>query len=107
MCLCKRTNGDSPKNENITNIHAFAGLEQVKLNLKTLNCIEGVRLIKGKVEETLRVSDNLPSLISILRIDTDWYESNQIELEVLFPRLVKGGILIIDNCGQFKGDQKI
>jgi hypothetical protein len=97
---------NSPKNENITNIHAFAGLEQVKKNLKTLKCIECIRLIKGKVEDTLRVSDNLPSVISILRIDTDWYESTKIELEVLFPRLVKGGILIIDDYGHFKGAQK-
>jgi len=97
---------NSQKNENIRNIHAFAGLQQVEKNLKTLNCADGIRLIKGKVEESLRVPDNLPSEISILRLDTDWYESTKIELEVLFPRLVKGGILIIDDYGHFKGAQK-
>lgn len=96
----------SPKNEAITNIHAYAGLQQVEENLRTLNSFEGVRLIKGKVEESLVIPENLPQQISILRLDTDWYESTKIELDVLFPRLVKGGILIIDDYGHFKGAQK-
>jgi hypothetical protein len=48
----------------------------------------------------------LPKKISILRLDTDFYESTKIELEVLFPRLVKGGVLIIDDYGFWKGAKK-
>ena len=44
--------------------------------------------------------------ISILRLDTDFYESTKIELEVLYPRLEKNGILIIDDYGTFKGARK-
>ena len=38
-----------------------------------------------------------PKNISLLRLDTDWYESTKEELTVLFPRLSKGGVLIIDD----------
>ncbi len=39
--------------------------------------------IKGKVEDTLPVV-NLPEKISILRLDTDWYDSTKAELEYLY-----------------------
>jgi O-methyltransferase len=38
-------------------------------------------------------------------LDTDFYESTMIELEILFPRLQKGGILIIDDYGHWKGSK--
>jgi O-methyltransferase len=91
------------KKENIKNIHAYCSLEQVKKNLSEINVKDSVKLIKGRVEETLLISNNLPNKISILRLDTDWYESTKIELEILFPRLVIGGVLLIDDYGHFKG----
>ena len=48
-------------------------------------------------------SNNIPEKISLLRLDTDWYESTKIELEVLYPRLVSGGVLIIDDYGHWGG----
>ena len=42
----------------------------------------------------------------MLRLDTDWYESTKHELEHLFPRLQKGGILIIDDYGHWEGCRK-
>ena len=62
--------------------------------------------IKGEVEKTLKIDENLPTKISLLRLDTDWYESTKIELEVLFPLLSKNGILIIDDYGYWKGSKK-
>ncbi len=62
--------------------------------------------IKGKVEDTLDNINNLPQKISLLRLDTDFYESTKKELEILYPRLSKGGILIIDDYGHWKGSQK-
>ena len=47
-----------------------------------------------------------PETISILRLDTDWYESTRHELIHLFPRLVKGGVIIIDDYGFWKGAKK-
>lgn len=60
-----------------------------------------MHFIQGKVEETL--PDNAPEKIAILRLDTDWYESTRHELEHLYPRLVRGGVLIIDDYGHWEG----
>lgn len=97
---------DAIKKESIQNIHAYAGIEQVQENLKSLGVVSGVKLIKGMVENTLSEAANLPSSISLLRLDTDWYSSTKKELEVLYPRLSKGGVLVIDDYGHFKGARK-
>jgi len=62
------------------------------------------RFVKGKVEQTL--TETIPEKIALLRLDTDWYESTRIEMEVLFPRLVPGGVLIIDDYGHWQGCRK-
>lgn len=67
---------------------------------------DNLKLISGKVEDTLIVESNLPEKISVLRLDTDFYESTKVELEVLFPRLEKGGVLIIDDYGCYAGSKK-
>jgi hypothetical protein len=85
---------------------AMCSLEDVKKNIKENTNINNIFLIKGKVENTLRNIKKLPKKISILRLDTDFYESTKIELEVLFPRIVKGGVLIIDDYGFWKGAKK-
>lgn len=61
-------------------------------------------LVKGRVEDT--VPEQAPLRISLLRLDTDWYESTRHELEFLFPRLARGGILFIDDYGHWKGARK-
>jgi len=65
-----------------------------------------LRFVEGPVEKTLVDNKNLPSSISILRLDTDWYSSTKIELEVLYPRLASGGVLIIDDYGHWMGAAK-
>jgi hypothetical protein len=90
-----------------SNVWAYSTLNEVKSNLNQVedhNC--DLRFVVGKVEESLKNTINLPEKIAILRLDTDWYESTKIELEVLFPRLVKNGILIIDDYGHWKGCKK-
>lgn len=57
--------------------------------------------VKGKVEDTL--PDGAPDSIALLRLDTDWYESTKHELVHLFPRISRGGVLIIDDYGYWKG----
>lgn len=63
--------------------------------------IEQVKFIVGKVEETL--PNEVPDKIALLRLDTDWYESTRCELEYLFPKLVPGGVLIVDDYGHWAG----
>jgi O-methyltransferase len=96
----------SLKDEGVVNIHAYATLDTVMNNLRLCASLENVKLIKGAVEKTLLDDANLPVAISLLRLDTDWYESTKIELEILYPRLVLGGVLIIDDYGHFRGAQK-
>jgi hypothetical protein len=62
---------------------------------------ERVRLVKGKVEETLPAQ--APASIALLRLDTDWYESTRHELRHLYPRLSRGGVLLIDDYGDWAG----
>ena len=81
-------------------------IDEVKENILTESSLENINLIKGKVEDTLLNNNNVPEKISILRLDTDFYESTKIELEVLFPRLEKNGILIIDDYGYKYGARK-
>jgi O-methyltransferase len=62
---------------------------------------ERIHFVQGKVEETIPVS--APESISLLRLDTDWYESTKHELVHLFPRLARNGVIIIDDYGHWKG----
>ena len=72
---------------------------------KALNGMSNVELVKGKVEETL-LSNNLPKSIAVLRLDTDFYESTKAELEILLPKVVVGGVLIVDDYGAWAGARK-
>lgn len=81
----------------------YGPLEIVKNNLHyTGYPKENFRYVKGKVEDTL-LSEKLPDKIAVLRLDTDWDKSTKIELDVLFRRLQKGGILIIDDFCSWQG----
>ena len=83
----------------------FASLNEVKQNvLKTGYSSEKLHFIKGKVENTL--PENAPKQIALLRLDTDWYESTKHELIHLFPKLVSGGVLILDDYERFPGETK-
>jgi O-methyltransferase len=63
-----------------------------------------IHCIRGKVEDTIP-HEGLDQ-ICILRLDTDFYESTRHELIHLFPRLVRGGILIIDDYAAYEGARK-
>jgi O-methyltransferase len=63
-----------------------------------------VRLVEGTVEDTIPAE--APEQIAVLRLDTDWYQSTMHELEHLWPRLVSGGILIIDDYGWWRGSRQ-
>jgi len=79
-----------------------APLEGVKEILyQTCYPKERIHFIAGKVEETIPAS--APDSISLLRLDTDWYESTKHELVHLFPRLSPRGVIIIDDYGHWRG----
>lgn len=81
---------------------AEASLDDVETNLiSTGYPQERMHFVKGLVENTLPAS--APASISLLRLDTDWYASTKHELTHLYPLLTRGGVLIIDDYGHFKG----
>lgn len=83
-----------------------ADLATVRSNMRATGYPEELlRFVAGPVEETLRAGQ-VPDRIALLRLDTDWYESTKVELEVLYPRLVPGGVLIIDDYNHWAGSRK-
>ena len=95
---------ENKKSEDSTD-WCFASLDEVKQNvMKTDYSTEKLHFIKGKVENTL--PEYAPKQISLLRLDTDWYESTKHALNHLFPRLVSGGVLILDDYGYWAGAKK-
>lgn len=82
-------------------------LEDVKENIdKVQYKSDNIFYIMGDVMHTLENSKNIPDKISLLRLDTDWYESTKKELEILFPKVVKNGFIIIDDYYYWSGARK-
>ena len=65
---------------------------------------EKIHFVPGRVEETIPA--HAPASIALLRLDTDWYESTRHELVHLFPRLARGGVIIIDDYGHWRGARR-
>lgn len=65
-----------------------------------------VELVEGDITETLPeyVRAHPELKISLLNLDTDIYEPSKVILECLYPRLVKGAVLLLDDYGSFPGE---
>jgi O-methyltransferase len=84
---------------------AYSALDAVKKTMALSTYPQNkIHFVKGKVEDT--IPSTIPDKIALLRLDTDWYDSTKHELIHLFPRLVSGGVLIIDDYGFWKGARK-
>jgi len=95
----------SEKIDDERSVWCYSSLDNVKNNLYSTGYpMENLIFIQGKVEDTL--TKNIPGKLALLRLDTDWYESTKIELEVLYPLLVEKGVLIIDDFGHWEGAKK-
>ena len=82
----------------------FCSLDGVRANAAKAGVMsDDCVFVQGKVEDTLRDLANIPERIALLRLDTDWYESTKAELDVLYPRLSPGGILLVDDYGDWQG----
>ena len=83
-------------------------VEQLMEVLKRKGVDENVELVKGDVTKTVPeyVAANPHLKISLLNLDTDIYEPAVTILKLLYPRIVKGGILILDDYGTFPGETK-
>jgi hypothetical protein len=67
-----------------------------------------VELIEGDITRTIPdyVSSNPQLKISLLHLDVDIFEPSVTILEHLYPKVVSGGIIILDDYGQFPGETK-
>lgn len=90
---------------NDDSVWCCASLEMVRSAVNSVGYpAEKIHFVKGMVEQTIPAG--APEKIALLRLDTDWYESTRHEMEHLFPRLAKGGVLIIDDYGHWQGARK-
>lgn len=79
-------NGESISKEELEKVFKFKNFDNIEL-------------CKGDILETLpKYLKNHPELrISILHIDVDVYKPSKLILELLFDKVVKGGIVILDD----------
>jgi O-methyltransferase len=83
----------------------YSPLDEVRSNLaQTGYPSREIHYVEGKVEDT--IPSSIPDEIALLRLDTDWYESTRHELTHLYPRLARGGVLIIDDYGFWQGARR-
>jgi hypothetical protein len=100
-------NNPAKNSMHIEIVKALSPIDEVKNNLSYSNFNKNnIKYIIGDVSDTLKSKDNLPKNISLLRLDTDWYKSTKVELEVLYPILSYNGILIVDDYGHWQGAKK-
>jgi O-methyltransferase len=86
-------------------IWCYASLNAVKDNMSSTDYpASQIHFIKGRVEDT--IPEKAPEKISLLRLDTDWYESTRHEMHHLFPRISKGGVIILDDYGWWEGSRQ-
>jgi len=71
----------------------------------TLAGVPSATIVKGWFEDTLPIAE-FPSGISILRMDADWYDSTMQILDALFPAVVAGGRILIDDYYTWDGCSK-
>lgn len=84
--------------------YAYLPMERVEdLLVSTGYPRSRLHFVPGMVEDT--VPDHAPEEIALLRLDTDWYASTAHEMRHLFPRIAPGGVLIVDDYGQFQGSR--
>ena len=84
------------------------GKDQLMKVLKHKNLDSNVELVKGNIIDTLPkyVKEHEELKISLLNLDTDAYDPAVVILENLWPRVVKGGVMISDDYGIFPGENQ-
>ncbi len=83
-------------------------IEQMTRVLEYKECNRFVELISGDICETIPryIEKHSELKISLLNLDVDIYEPTVVILDCLYPRIGKGGILLLDNYGVFPGETK-
>jgi len=73
-------------------------LEEVQTNFRRYNLLDDqVRFLKGWFRDTLPGAP--VERLAVLRLDGDLYESTMDALDAMYPKLARGGYLIVDDYG--------
>lgn len=90
-----------------------AGEESISVDqmmdvLENKGCEKNVELVEGDILNTVPeyVEKNPHLKISLLNIDTDIYGPAKTILNTFIPRVVGGGVIILDDYGTFPGETK-
>jgi len=78
-----------------------APLDEVRDTFARFGCERGVRFVPGFFEDTL--ADLAGERWALVRLDADDYAPTREALRRLYPRLARGGHLIVDDYGSFAG----
>lgn len=75
---------------------------------RPLGHIPKIELVAGDACQTIPryVAEHPHLLVSLLYLDFDIYAPTKVALEILYPRVVRGGIVAFDelNCAEFPGE---
>lgn len=84
------------------------GKDQLMQVLKHKGVDSLVELVEGDITKTIPAYlDSHSDLeISLLNLDVDIYEPSVTVLKYFYPRIVKGGIVMLDDYGVFPGETK-
>ncbi len=84
------------------------GVDQLREVLSHKGCAHNIELVAGDICETVpRFAAAHPELrIALLHLDVDVLEPSQTVMAQLMPRVVPGGVVILDDYGIFPGATK-
>jgi hypothetical protein len=82
------------------------GVDQMRAVLEHKGLDKNVDLVAGDITQTVPayVAEHPELRIALINLDTDIYEPAVTILEHLYPRIVPGGILVLDDYGTFPGE---
>ena len=83
-------------------------VEQLQKVLEHKQLQHDVELVAGDITKTIPEYAGVhPDMkFSLINLDVDIYEPSVTVLEYLYPKLDKGGVLILDDYGRFPGETK-
>ncbi len=89
----------------VRNEWCYASLDEVKTRVLNLGYpTELIHFVEGDVCKTLTPQSH--ELVSLARLDTDFYESIAHGIACLWPVIADGGVLLIDDYAKFLGAKK-
>lgn len=84
-------------------------VEALRAALQSKGCGRNVELVAGDIRETVPkyVAEHPELRLSLLNVDVDFAAATETIMEHLYPRLSKGGILILDDYATFEGETRV